>query len=150
MRRAAECCRRDGYRARTFLRLLKSTHMHVGPRSSADGPPYINAALGQARLGNRHRPNSTTSCDAAKFPIALCAGAMSDAPRPRVTAGHGRDVNRAGCIVGGILACVVSGDAFAQDSVAKFYEGKTIELNVTTAAGSGIDFLARAVAAHMS
>jgi tripartite-type tricarboxylate transporter receptor subunit TctC len=53
-------------------------------------------------------------------------------------------------VLGGFLACLAVGGACAQDSVARFYEGKTIELHVTTAAGSGIDFLARAVATHLS
>jgi tripartite-type tricarboxylate transporter receptor subunit TctC len=47
------------------------------------------------------------------------------------------------------LACLAAGDAAAQDEVARFYEGKTIEILVSIGAGSGIDYLARAVAAHM-
>jgi tripartite-type tricarboxylate transporter receptor subunit TctC len=52
-------------------------------------------------------------------------------------------------ILGAALACLVLDSAAAQDQVARFYEGKTIEFFTTTPAGSGIDLLARAVATHM-
>jgi tripartite-type tricarboxylate transporter receptor subunit TctC len=50
------------------------------------------------------------------------------------------------------LLAAVSGPgttAFAQQSVADFYHGKTITLVVATGAGNGIDLLARALAAYM-
>jgi tripartite-type tricarboxylate transporter receptor subunit TctC len=52
-------------------------------------------------------------------------------------------------LLGAALVCLFGGNASAQESVAKFYDGKTIEILVGIGAGSGIDYLARAVAAHM-
>ena len=39
--------------------------------------------------------------------------------------------------------------AHAQDDVAAFYKGKTIQLRVGSAAGGGYDTIARAIARHM-
>jgi tripartite-type tricarboxylate transporter receptor subunit TctC len=44
---------------------------------------------------------------------------------------------------------IAASSAAAQESGAAFYEGKTIDLNVGAPAGSGIDLLARVVAAHL-
>ena len=51
----------------------------------------------------------------------------------------------------GILGLALApGPAAAQDPVAKFYDGKTVELLVAAPAGTGIDLLARVLATHMA
>jgi tripartite-type tricarboxylate transporter receptor subunit TctC len=48
-----------------------------------------------------------------------------------------------------VLFCVMAAPAFAQEDVAAFYRGKQIRLVVGSAAGSGYDITARAVASHL-
>src|SRR5262245_7514982 len=78
------------------------------------------------------------------------AGHQRSHPRPRPLAGIvvGNKMMRIAVAIVASLAVLSANDARAQ-SVADFYRGKTVEIQVGAAAGGGYDVVARLIASHM-